>query len=144
MRYKRMRSWLCVALALAALYALPPALAQQKCTLTKLASIKLDAPGIGVPVLTGRLEDSERRFVVDTGQGDSVYWTTEYTVVPFRSSVGRQLFVDVTLDGKSMSAMLDTGSTSTSISESGAALERLHLYVCYDQRRLFISAADAH
>lgn len=143
-------------------------------------------------------------------KGDTVYWTTAYTSVPFYPGEGRQLFIDVTLDGKTVSALIDTGTTHTTISESAAVrdfgtseayhfgemsfegvavrhpaigvrkdlnerafarehndkgqwdlrtrqeleradvhvgmniLESLHLYVCYDQHRIFISSADAH
>ena len=49
-----------------ALCAASPALAQD-CTLKKVASITLEATHGAIPVISARLNDSARRFVIDTG-----------------------------------------------------------------------------
>src|SRR6266576_1715833 len=49
-----------------ALCAASPALAQD-CTLKKVASITLEATHGAIPVISAKLNDSARRFVIDTG-----------------------------------------------------------------------------
>jgi predicted aspartyl protease len=46
-------------------------------------------------------------------KGQVAYWTTDYTTVPFSESGNRHLVVPVTLDGKPIDAILETGSQSS-------------------------------
>jgi predicted aspartyl protease len=53
-------------------------------------------------------------------KGRVVYWTQDYTIVPFRLSDGWHLSVPMTLDGKRVWAIVDTGASDTFLSESSA------------------------
>jgi len=223
-KFLRSTSWLnCVRAlllippAVPALCAAPSARAED-CTLQKRASIKIEAMPGEAPVVLVKLNDTERRFVVDTGSPDSgvalrvsqelqlfpqeirgsefytngkeidryvivkslqlgqmpasrkilllmppdilplgvdgllgadwltnfdldfdfgkrdlnlmspkhckgrvVYWTADYTTVPFVLSESRHLVIPVMLDGKRVSAAIDTGSVKTFISESSVS-----------------------
>jgi predicted aspartyl protease len=53
-------------------------------------------------------------------KGAVVYWTRDYTTVPFELSESQHLFFPVTLDGTNLSAIADTGSGHTALSETVA------------------------
>ena len=59
-------------------------------------------------------------FSQDRCPGKVVYWAKDWAEVPFSSPDNLHIVVDMTLDGKPMKAQLDTGSSSSFLSESVA------------------------
>ena len=56
-------------------------------------------------------------FSPDHCEGKVVYWAPAYAVIPFKIDAGH-IEVDVTLDGKDVKAVVDTGATRSAISSS--------------------------
>jgi len=55
-------------------------------------------------------------FTQDHCPGNVVYWTQDYTVVPFRLDASLHATFEATLNGKPLRALLDTGASSTVLS----------------------------
>jgi predicted aspartyl protease len=61
-----------------------------------------------------------RLFTQDHCKGQVVYWTQDYAAVPFKIDASLHMVMQVTLDGNSMRAMLDTGATPSTLSAQTA------------------------
>ena len=59
-------------------------------------------------------------FSQDHCPGKVVYWAKDWAEVPFSSPDSLHILVDMTLDGKTMKAGLDTGSSASFLNESVA------------------------
>ena len=55
-------------------------------------------------------------FLPDHCPGQVVYWTSNFDVVPFRTDASGDAVLQVTLDGQTLPAMLDTGASATVLS----------------------------
>ena len=61
-----------------------------------------------------------RLFSPNHCQEDVVYWTRDYVAVPFVLDASLRAVMTVTLDGKNLHAMLDTGASQTILSAQTA------------------------
>ena len=61
-------------------------------------------------------------FVQNQCDGSAAYWARQATVLPMRLDFALHVFVDVTLDGQPLVALIDTGSTETILSLTEARL----------------------
>jgi predicted aspartyl protease len=61
-----------------------------------------------------------RLFSQDHCKGQVVYWTQDYATLPFKIDASLHMVMQATLDGNPMRAMLDTGSTPSTISAQTA------------------------
>jgi predicted aspartyl protease len=59
-------------------------------------------------------------FIPNNCAADPVYWTKDYDVVPFRIDQSMHPFLEATLDGHKLNAMVDTGSALTILSQASA------------------------
>src|SRR5262249_4268773 len=57
-------------------------------------------------------------FSQDHCKGKVVYWTTDYAQIPFRIDDTAHILLPVTLDGKEMTGLVDTGADETFLRES--------------------------
>lgn len=54
--------------------------------------------------------------------GRVVYWTNSYAQIPFKTTRDGKILLDVTLDGKNLTALIDTGTSASYLSKSMANL----------------------